>query len=450
VKLFNRWWQRLTQGSTNRRIFRAALVIGLLSAGIKFVSTAKELLVGWRFGVSGKMDAFIMALAIPTFGINLIANSFSAALIPTYISVREHEGPEAAQKLFSAIIGWSLLLLSGFAALLAASAPWYLPLLASKFPPEKLALTYRLLVLLSPLVVLTGVANICGAVLNAGERFALVAVAPLLTPALTILFLLAGRGWGVYALAGGMTLGALAEMCVLGVALRRQGVSLRPRWHGPDAHLRQVAGQFSPRVAGNFLRSCTGLADKSLAASLPQGSVSALGFGNRITATLLNVVSTALGAAMVPYFSKMAAHRDWEGVRYSLRRYLGLIFAATLPLAALFYFGSETIVRLLFERGSFTAEDTALVGRIQAFYALHIPFAVANSFLSRFLTTMLATRLTMWTAAAALALNITLDVVLMRRIGVAGIALSTTLSSLVIFGIQILFARRILRRRREA
>ena len=112
-------------------------------------------------------------------------------------------------------------------------------LLKQGLTPEKLALTFRLLVLLSPLMVLTGVANICGAVLNAGEKFALVAVAPLLTPALTVLFLLAGRGLGIYALACGMTVGALAEMCVLAVALRRRGVSLRPRWYGLDEHLRR-------------------------------------------------------------------------------------------------------------------------------------------------------------------------------------------------------------------
>ena len=444
-----RLWRRFTAGTTNRRIMRAALLIGALGVGVKVISVAKELLVGWRFGVSGKMDAFGIALLVPSFGINVIANSFSTALIPTYIRAREHEGPEAAQKLFSAIVGWSLALLTLAAVLLVACAPFYLPLLASNFPPEKLALTFRLLVVLSPLMVLTGVANICGAVLNAGEKFALVAVAPLATPALTILLLLAGRSWGVYALALGLVLGAAVEMSLLALALRRRGVSLRPRWHGLDEHLRAVAGQFSPRVAGNFLRSCTGVADKSLAAGLAQGSVAALGYGNRITSTLLNLISTALGAAIVPYFSKMAAHGDWAGVRHTLRRYLALIFVTTAPLAVLFYFGSEMLVRLLYERGSFTAQHTVLVAQVQAFYALHIPFAIANAFLSRFLITMMATRLTMWTAAAALVLNVTLDIVFIRKMGVAGIALSTTCAAFLTFGLQLYFARRVLREKTQ-
>jgi putative peptidoglycan lipid II flippase len=447
VNTLSRLWQRLTKGTTNRRIMRAALVIAALSVGIKVFSLAKELFVASRFGVSGKMDAFNIALLVPAFGINVIANSFSTALIPTYIHVREHEGPEAAQRLFSAIIGWSLVLLTVCAALLVAAAPLYLPVMASNFPAEKLALTLRLLVLMSPLMVLAGVANICGAVLNAGEKFALVAVAPLATPLLTIVCLLAGGAWGIYALAGGVVAGALVEMCVLSVALRRTGVSLRPRWHGFEGHLRQVAGQFSPRVAGNVLRSLTGVADNAFAASLPQGSVAALNYGKRIIGTLLNMGNTALGAAIVPYFSKMAAHRDWAGVRRTLQRYLALIFAATLPLAAVFYFASELLVRLLYQRGSFTAQHTALVAQVQAFYALHIPFAVANAFLSRFLTTMLATRVTMWIAAAALVFNVTLDIILIRKIGVAGIALSTSISALMIFVLQLFFARRVLRER---
>ncbi len=438
-------WQRLTKGSTNRRIMHAAVTIGVLTLLVKLAAVAKELVVGWRFGVSDVLDAYLIAVLIPPIGINIIANSFSTALIPTYIKVREREGPAAAQKLLATVTGWSLLFLSLGTALCVAFAPFYLPWLASGFTPDKLALTFRLLCVVAPMMVLTGLCNIWGAVLNAGEKFALAAATPVVTPLLTVILLFSGRHWGVFALAWGLVLGAVLEACLLGSALRWHGIGLRPRLSGWDDNLRLVGRQFSPRVVGNALRSGTNTADRALAGSLPAGSVSALNYGNRITSTLLSIVGTALGAAIMPYFSKMAAHHDWDGVRHTLQRYLALVFTATLPLAAFFYFFSTPLVQIIYQRGSFTGEHAELVGQIQAFYALHIPFAIANGILSRLLSSLLATHVTMWTAALSLLLNVVLDLIFMRKFGIAGLALATSCAAFATFLFQLYHVTRLLR-----
>ena len=439
-------WRRLTKGSTNRRIMHAAVTIGVLTLLVKLAAVAKELVVGWRFGVSDVLDAYLIAVLIPPIGINIIANSFSTALIPIYIKVREQEGPAAAQKLLATVMGWSVLFLSLGTALCVVFAPWYLPWLASGFAPDKLALTFQLLCIVAPMMVSAGLCSIWGAVLNASEKFALAALTPVITPLLTVIALLfGGRQWGVFALAWGLVLGAGLEACLLGYALRWHGIGLRPRLSGWDDNLRLVVKQFSPRVVGNVLRSGTNTADRALAGSLPAGSVSALNYGNRITSTLLNVVGTALGAALMPYFSKMAAHHDWDGVRHTLRRYLALVFTATLPLAAFFYFFSTPLVQIIYQRGSFTGEHAELVGQIQAFYALHIPFAIANGILSRLLSSLLATHITMWTAALSLLLNVVLDLIFMRKFGIAGLALATSCAAFATFLFQLYHVTRLLK-----
>lgn len=435
---------RISKRSTNNRIMRAALTVGSLTILVKLAAVAKELVVGWRFGVSDALDAYLIAVLIPPIGINIIANSFSTALIPTYIRVREHEGKAAAQDLLASVTGWSLLLLTIGTVLFVAAAPWYLPYLASNFSADKLSLTFRLLCIVAPMMILTGLNNLWGAVLNAGEKFALAALTPVLTTGITIILLLGGPHLGIYALVWGLVVGALVETVALGWALRRQGIGLRPRLGRLDENLRQVVKQFSPKVVGNALRSGTSTADRSFAAMLPAGSVSALNYGNRITSTLLNIIGTALGAAVMPYFSKMAAHGDWAGVRHTLRRYLTLIFAATVPLAAIFYFFSTPIVQMIYQRGSFTGAHAELVGKIQAFYALCLPFSIANGVLSRLLSSVLATHITMWAAALSLVLNVVLDLWLMRHYGIAGLALSTSCVACAIFFFQLYHVIRIM------
>ena len=101
MQKFINLWKKLTSGSTNRKIFGAAVKVGLLTGLVRVAAVVKELVVAWKFGTGDTLDAFLIALLVPSFIINVVAGSFNAALIPTYIQVREQEGTKAAQRLFS-------------------------------------------------------------------------------------------------------------------------------------------------------------------------------------------------------------------------------------------------------------------------------------------------------------------------------------------------------------
>lgn len=419
-------WKKLTTGSINRQIFGAAVTVGLLTAFVKVAGVVKELVVAWRFGIGDALDAFLIALLVPSFVINVVAGSFDAALIPTYIRVREQEGITAAQKLFCGATVWSLGLLGITTILIVVTAPLYLPSIAAGFSSKKLDLTFHLLWVIAPIVLLSGIVTNWGGVLNAGERFALAALSPIFTPAISIVFLLLVKSWGIFALAAGLVCGAVLELVLLGAALHRQGILLRPRWYGFDAHLRQVASQYAPMIAGAFLMSSTGLVDQSMAAMLSPGSVAALNYGNRVIAFPITLATTALSTAVIPYFSKMVACEDWKGVRHTLKYYMRLIFVVTVPLTGLLIVFSEFIVQILFQRGSFTARDTHLVAQIQAFYALQIPFYIASILVVRLISAMRTNQILMWGSGYNLIINIVLNYLFMQWFGVSGIALSTS------------------------
>jgi putative peptidoglycan lipid II flippase len=437
-----------TGGSGIRRIIGAALTVALLATLVKLVTIAQELVVAYRFGISDMLDAFWIALLVPSLFTYVLGGSLNVALIPSFIQVRERDGTAAAQNLLAEVTGWSIGLLGIVTFIIIAAAPVYLPLIASGFGPDKLALTRRLLYIIAPVMLLGGIANIWGAVLNAGERFALVALAPVTAPAISVLLLLAVPSWGIFALAAGMLCGGALEMILLGAALKRRGFSLRPKWAGHGKDLRQVTNQFTPKMAGAFLRSGSSLVDQSIAAMLLAGSVAALNYGYRVIGPLIGVAGTALGTAVTPYFSKMAVSNERKDLSQTFKRCLLLILLFTVPAALLIFFFSEAIIQLLFQRGSFIASDTALVARIQSFYALQIPFYLANVLATRLISSLLTNYLLMWSAAIYLAASITLDLLLIKPLGVAGLALSTSCASLINFAFLSYCLRRILRERK--
>ncbi len=429
--------------TANQHIFRAATTVGAFSVGVKLISTAKELAVASFFGRGDALDAFLIAFMLPAFVVMLVAITLNAALIPTFIQVRTQQGDAAAQRLFSSAMLWSQGLLFAICLALLSSGPWILRCIASGFPSSKLALTVRLFYALLPLIILSGIASNCGAVLNACGRFALPALTSLMTPALTLLLLMTrARHWGISVLVVGALCGAAIEAVTIALALRHSGFHLEFRWYGRSPELRQVRSQYAPLIVAGLLSSGVVLVDQSMAAMLEPGSVAALSYGSRIVSVLVSLTSMSLCTAVVPYLSQMVAVRDWEGCQRTLRTYSWMVSCLMLPLAAIMVLFSGTIVRLLYQRGNFTPADTLLVSRVQAMYALQLAFAGLGMLYGRLLVAMKRTDLIMASAALNLGLDIVLNIICMRHFGVAGIALAT---SLFYFG-SYLFARTMARR----
>ena len=395
---------------------------------VKLVATMKEVGVAAVFGRSDAMDAFLIAMLIPGLLINLISESMNQALIPTLIRVRERKGDREAQELLSSSMLWGVGLLGAASAAKALTARGFFPMIASHFPPAKLDLSVRLFYGLLPLVVMTGVATNCTAVLNTFDRFAVPALAPVLIPtAILAGTLLLGGRLGIWAVVYASLAGALAHAVTVAWMMDAHGYRFRLRWYGMTEATREVGQQYGPILLSSVVASGGLLVDQLMAALLPAGSVSALAYANRFVSVVLLLQAGAISTAVTPYFSRMIAVEDWAGCRRSLRVWVGITALISLPLAAVLIGGSHMLIRVTFQHGVFGTKDTGIVAPVLAMYAIQIPFFVCSRVFYRFLVAMRRTDLILYCGMMNLGLDIVLNLVLMRWFGVAGIALATSL-----------------------
>lgn len=427
---------RLFQGaSVNRRIFRAVVSISAVGILVKGVATFKEIAVAGVFGRSDAMDAFLAAALIPGLLVNLISESMNQALVPTLIRVREQEGHDRAQQLLSSSMLWMCMLLGAASAVMALTARGFFPLIASQFPPAKLELSIHIFYGLLPVVLVTGIATNCTAVLNTFDRFALPALAPVMIPLAIIVgaLTLSGR-FGIWAMVYSTLAGSLLQAVVLAGMMEAHGYSFRLRWHGMTDAAREVAHQYGPVLLSGVVASGGLLVDQSMAAMLPAGSVSALVYGNRLVGVVVTLFAGAVSTAVTPYFSRMIAQRDWAGCRHTIHTWVRITLLISVPTAAVLIAASHFVVRVAFEHGAFGPRDTSVVAPVMAMYAIQIPFIVSSRVFYRFIIAMRRTDLALYCGMLNLVLDIVLNLVLMRWFGVAGIALATsfwTVSTLI-------------------
>jgi putative peptidoglycan lipid II flippase len=437
--------QPLLDSTVNQSILRAASFVALAGIFVKLIATFKEFVVAGVYGRSDAMDAFLIAFLIPNLLINLIAESMNQALIPTLVRVREIEGSESAQRLLSSAMLAIAILLGGATLVLAICAHGIFPLLASHFSAEKLALTEHLFYALLPIVLLTGLATNCTAVLNTLDHFAWPAIAPVVIPiAIAAIFLSAQ--FGIWAIVEATVFGSALNAILMAMMMNNHGYKFILLWHGQSEAVREVARQYGPVLLSGLVAAGGLIVDQSMAALLPAGSVSALVYAGRFVSVLLTLMAGAVSTAVVPYLSRLVAHSDWNGCRKTLRSCTVITALVSIPITILLMLIAHPLIRLTFEHGVFTSADTAVVAPVMILYAIQIPFYVVSRVFYRFIVAMRRTDLVFYCGLVNLALDITLNIILMRMMGVKGIALATSLWMVSTFVLLLFWARMLLHR----
>jgi putative peptidoglycan lipid II flippase len=435
--------------SVNRRILAASIRVGGATVVARGAFVLRELVVAYALGTSPQLGAFLLAALIPTFLAQAFSGALPAAFVPAFIHARESAGSAAAERLLGAAAIMLAMLLVVLTAPMIAIFPLYLRSAATMFSPSDRELAMHLLWILSPYILLRGFSALWGATLNAGRVFVLPGVTPALTPLVTAGALLAVRGAGVEMLAWTMTTGAVAEAAITAVAVRAMGTAVRPRWPGYLPEIRQLVWQFLPMIAGTAVLGATTFVDQSMAATVSSAAISVLYYANLLVLLPILVAGGTLGTATLPYASQMVADRQWPALEHTIMVYLRYIALVTIPLAAALMIFAPQVVALVFYRGAFTASDIGEVSEVVRYLAPQIPFCLGAVVAIQVLSALRRTDILLWSAVLSLGLKLVLNLLLIGPLGLAGIALSTSIIYAAALGFLLFFCFAHLRGRRH-
>jgi putative peptidoglycan lipid II flippase len=419
-----------------RGLVRAAGVVGAATLLSRALGYLRDMTIAGLFGAGLASDAFFAAFRIPSLLRELLGEgALSASFIPVFAGEEARGGRERAMRLagaaFTALAGVTLAL----TVLGILLAPALVALVAPGFRavPGKWELTVTLTRWMFPFLCLVTLAALLGGVLNAQGHF----VSPALAPAafnvamigITIL-LVPQLDPPVLALPLGVLLGGAAMLALQIPPCVRRGFR-GPRWPRPgDPALRQISRLMLPATAGLGVTQLNVALSGLLASFLPQGSVSHLFYAMRLIQFPIGVIGVAIGTVALPAMSAGAARRAPHEVAQTLRFGLRLALFFTAPALVGLAAFARPIVRVLFERGAFTAEATAVTSLVLLGYLAGLIFYVSNRVLTAAFYAFQDTRSPFRAGAVAVGINVLAGWALMGPLGAAGLALGTALASL--------------------
>lgn len=362
------------------RLARDSAVVGAATVASRLLGFARDVLIARLLGGGPVADAFLAALRLPNLVRRVLGEGgLNAPFVPLYLAVKAERGDKAAQRFAGEAASHLGLLLLVVVALGELFAPWLVLGLAGGFAgePETLALAATYTRLMLPFLLLTTLAALLAALLNAERRFAVAALAPALMNAILLGVLLAlhlggaapedGARW----LALCVSLTGLAHLAMILLSLRSLGLP-RPslRWSPEMTRLIRTGG--ATLLAASAAQLVL-LVATQIASSEP-GAVAALYYADRVFQLPLGFVGVAMGTVVL---SDMALAANRGGPDAMLGQSLALGLALALPAATALVALAEPIVSVLFEHGRFDATDRGRTAAALAIFGCGLPFAVA-------------------------------------------------------------------------
>jgi putative peptidoglycan lipid II flippase len=421
-----------TVSSSTRQIVRAATLVMALFLLSRIAGLAREMIIGARFGTSAEMDAYLAAFRVPDLLFQLVAGgALGSAFIPVFTGCLTRRDLTGAWRVFSAVTNLVLIVLTGLALLAALAAPWLVStILAPGFSPEQQALTVSLMRWMLVSTVVFGVSGIVMGVLNSFQHFLLPALAPLiynLSIIAAALFL--APSLGVYALVIGVVAGSLLHLDVQLFGLWWYGAHYRATLGLRDPNVREVGRLMAPRVLGLAVVQINFWVNTLLASGLAVGSISALNYAWLLMLLPQGIVAQAAATAAFPTFAALEARGRYGELRHTVSSTLRGVLFLTIPAAAGLFVWRVPLIRLLLERGEFTARSTEMTAAALAFYAFGLIGHSVVEIVARAFYAVHDTRTPVAVGVGAMALNVLLSVMLIVPMQHAGLALANTLAT---------------------
>ena len=428
-------------------MIRRIATVGGLTLVSRLSGFIRDVVMAAILGAGPLADAFFVAFRLPNhFRAIFAEGAFAAAFVPAYARTLEEAGLPAA-KLFAdqiaaALVAINMVLL----AIALLFTPEVVALLAPGLTddPERYDLAVALTRITFPYLALVSLETLFAGILNANNRFAAAASAPVLLN-LSIIATLLLTPWFAdagHAAAWGVLIAGVAQALLLGADAEAHGFGIRLRIPRLDEPTRKFLKALGPAIIGAGGVQLALFADTLIATFLPTGALSALYYADRINQLPIGVVGIAVGTVLLPEMSRRLAAGDVTGAASAQARGIQLALLLTIPCAAAAIAIPDLIMRALFARGAFTSADALAAGSTLAAYSVGLlPFVLLRSFTAPFY----ARRDTLTPVKAALlaaTVNIALKVVLMGPLAQVGLALATSVGAWINLSLLAYFARR--------
>ncbi len=415
------------------KLVKAMATVGGLTGVSRILGFVRDVLTAAILGAGPLADAFIVALKLPNFFRRITAEgAFSVSFVPMYSEKLQKDGEEKAGEFASNAFAVMFTLLTPFVLIAMAGMPYIIHVLAPGFTPgeERYDMAVDLTRITFPYLLLISLSALLGGMLNAHDRFAPFAAAPIvfnLALIAALVFLAPHLQSGGHALSWGLCAAGVLQFLGLIFSVKLYKIRLRLRLPKFDDDIKKLFALMGPGVIGAGVMHINLFVDVIIASTLAEGSISYLYYADRLNQLPLGMVGIAVGTALLPMLSRAMAGDQTGEAQNLFNRAMEICLILALPAGVAMLVAAQPLIQTLFQYGNFDADDARITAYVLMGYALGVPAYVAGKVFSTAYYARQDTKSPVKISVICALTNVALALALIPFLGVAGIALATGL-----------------------
>ena len=410
----------------------ARATFGLMVATIiaKILGFGRELVLAAGYGTSIYSDAYVTAMNIPQVIFAIIGSTLATVLIPMYMEVHSEEGEKASLKFINNVFNLVILACIVLSVLGFVFTKQIVNVFAVGYEGEALqvAINFTRITILG--IVFTGLSYVMTSYLQIKNDFIMPGLSSVPKNIIIIVATLLSIKHGPYLMIWGTLIGMASEFIFQLPYAIKKGYRYVPVIDIKDKYIKKMAWLIMPVLIGVAVNQVNTLVDRTLASTLPVGTVSALNYSNKLTSFVIAIFITSISSVIYPMLSQLSSENNQERFTASVIKSINCVIILVLPITVGTIVLALPIVRVLFERGAFDANGTYLTALALAMYSIGMVAYGLRDVLGKIFYSLQDTKTPMINGVIAMGVNMVMDVVFIQFWGLAGLTLATSLSSI--------------------
>lgn len=413
------------------KVAKAAMGLMIATLLAKVLGFGRELALATAYGASNYSDAFLISQNIPTALFSVIGTSLGTAFIPLYSEALKTRGEKGALNFTNNVLIIAALICFLFTIIGSFFTENLVKIFAVGFKPEtfKLAVYYTRITLLGLTVL--GVNYMMSAYLQVKENFIVPGLMSVPYNIILITFIFISAAVNPNLLAWGALLGLSSQVLLQIPFAIKNGYRFKLSVNLKDEYLKKMLFLILPVLIGVAVNQVNSIVDKSLASTLVEGSISALNYGNRLVQFVLGMFIVSISTVIYPLLSKLSTEKNNSKFNNTIVTSINTVVLLVIPVSAGAITLATPIVEVLFQRGAFDATATKMTAIALICYSIGIIGFGLRDILGKVFYSLQDTKTPMTNGILCMMLNIILNLILVKHLGHGGLALATSISSIL-------------------
>jgi putative peptidoglycan lipid II flippase len=387
------------------------MLTGLL---IKFLGFLKEVVLASYYGASSISDAYLISLTIPTVIFSFLGVAISTTFIPKFTNIAKNEGDINANRFTSNIINILIIITTILIMIVLVFTEPVVKVFASGFTGETLVLAVRLTRISIFSLYFIALLNVLIPYLQVRNHFIIPSLVGLPLNLTLIISIIMSAYIGVNYLAIGK---------IVGVFLHKFRVDFS------DKNVMGLVFLALPVMLGTSVNQINILVDRTIASQVASGGISILNYANRINLLVSSILVIPITTVLYPNLAKKISENDSIGFINNIQLSFNSVLLLVTPVTIGLTIFSNSIISFVYGRGAFDSYAQSITANALFFYSLGVIGINLREVISRIFYALEDTKTPMINASLGLAINILLNIILSRYIGISGLALATSIAA---------------------